>query len=175
MLESRTHVLHPLFTSRELLDPPLRGMLTLIRVILATSQALLTQGRNPDVFRAGWWTPDPGLPYLHSPVSLAWLTPVARGHVTWLFHETSTRATRVSSSPTLEFLGSLQNWCFWHEVYILTRAFNIWKKIENLLSFYFLLLLFSSKEYRIVKFNPLIFRFWLSITKFLILMIIKLL
>lgn len=58
----------------------------------------------------------------------------------------------------------------------LTRAFNIWKKIENLLSFYFLLLLlFSSKEYRIVKFNPLIFRFWLSITKFLILMIIKLL
>lgn len=30
-----------------------------------------TQGRNPDVYRVGLWTPDPGLPYLHPPVSLA--------------------------------------------------------------------------------------------------------
>lgn len=147
MLESRTHVLHPLFTSREV-PLYLRGMLTLIRAILATSQALLTQGRNPDVFRAGWWTPDPGLPYLHSPVSLAWLTPVARGHVTWLFHETSTRATRVSS-PTLEFLGSFQNWCIWRALLIFETKFFF---VENLFLFFFLLLLplplLSSKEYR---------------------------
>lgn len=53
--KSNTRSSSPVYLTRAPQSPTtsIRGMLTLIRVILATSQALLTQGRNPDVFRAG--------------------------------------------------------------------------------------------------------------------------
>lgn len=79
------------------------------RMFVVGSQALLTQGRNPDVFGARWWTPDPGLPYLHSPVSLAWLTLCRTRPCHLAFsrhfdtsHSSAVRSARHSHSVTLE-------------------------------------------------------------------------
>lgn len=136
--KSNTRSSSPVYLTRAPRSPTtsIRGMLTLIRVILATSQALLTQGRNPDVFRAGWWTPDPGLPYLHSPVSLAWLTPCRTRPCHLAFsRDFDTSHSRVVLPDTrIPWVAS--ELMFLTRGIRLTRVFNIRKKVENLSIFF---------------------------------------
>lgn len=152
MLESRTHVLHPLFTSRELLDPPLPGNAYPYSGDPRYQPSPANPGSQP--WRVSRWVMNsrPG-------VTLFTLT-----RIVGLAHPCRTRPCHLAFSrdfdtshsrvvlPDTRIPWVVQNWCFWHEVYIWRYIFCFQYLKESfyrkscIFVFFFLLLLLLSSE-----------------------------